>query len=185
MQQKDFLISNTPMTYSCFLAPVNLGSSVHCLVPVWLLLTQTLLIKPTENKYWNNNKSEDYSLSWNNSLKVQMSVRAEAKEQAGPTRLMCRLRNSKIDLFSWAMDLPHGAQMENLLQYWRGRQHQNKKQEHAIADIPSVSYEPIINLSDISLSVSIFTTIGSNGNGRRAGLDDLVGPFQPCDSVIL
>ena len=25
---------------------------------------------------------------------------------------------------------------------------------------------------------------GSNGNGRTVGLDDLVGPFQPCDSVI-
>ena len=58
MQQKDFLISNTPMTYSCFLAPVNLGSSVHCLVPVWLLLMQTLLIKPTENKYWNKQQQK-------------------------------------------------------------------------------------------------------------------------------
>ena len=26
---------------------------------------------------------------------------------------------------------------------------------------------------------------GSKGNGRMVGLDDLVGPFQPCDSVIL
>ena len=26
---------------------------------------------------------------------------------------------------------------------------------------------------------------GSSGNGRMAGLDDLAGPFQPCDSVIL
>ena len=26
---------------------------------------------------------------------------------------------------------------------------------------------------------------GSNGNGRTVGLDDLVGPFQPCDSMIL
>jgi len=26
---------------------------------------------------------------------------------------------------------------------------------------------------------------GSNGNGRMVGLDDLVGPFQPCDSMIL
>ena len=26
---------------------------------------------------------------------------------------------------------------------------------------------------------------GSNGNGRRVGLDDLVGLFQPCDSMIL
>ena len=25
----------------------------------------------------------------------------------------------------------------------------------------------------------------SNGDGRMAGLDDLVGPFQPCDSMIL
>ena len=25
---------------------------------------------------------------------------------------------------------------------------------------------------------------GSNGNGRTVGLDDLVGPFQPCDSMI-
>jgi len=25
---------------------------------------------------------------------------------------------------------------------------------------------------------------GSNGNGRMVGLDDLVGPFQPCDSMI-
>ena len=24
---------------------------------------------------------------------------------------------------------------------------------------------------------------GSNGNGRMVGLDDLVGPFQPCDSM--
>jgi len=23
------------------------------------------------------------------------------------------------------------------------------------------------------------------GNGRTVGLDDLVGPFQPCDSMIL
>jgi len=28
-------------------------------------------------------------------------------------------------------------------------------------------------------------TCGSNGNGRMVGLDDLVGPFQPCDSMIL
>ena len=26
---------------------------------------------------------------------------------------------------------------------------------------------------------------GSNGNGRMVGLDDPVGPFQPCDSMIL
>jgi len=26
---------------------------------------------------------------------------------------------------------------------------------------------------------------GSKGNGRTARLDDLVGPFQPCDSMIL
>ena len=26
---------------------------------------------------------------------------------------------------------------------------------------------------------------GSNSNGRVVGLDDLVGPFQPCDSMIL
>ena len=26
---------------------------------------------------------------------------------------------------------------------------------------------------------------GSKGNGRMIGLDDLVGPFQPCDSMIL
>ena len=26
---------------------------------------------------------------------------------------------------------------------------------------------------------------GSNGDGRIVGLDDLVGPFQPCDSMIL
>jgi len=26
---------------------------------------------------------------------------------------------------------------------------------------------------------------GSKGNGRTVGLDDLVGPFQPCDSMIL
>ena len=26
---------------------------------------------------------------------------------------------------------------------------------------------------------------GSNGNGRTVGLDDLVGPFQLCDSMIL
>ena len=25
---------------------------------------------------------------------------------------------------------------------------------------------------------------GSNGNGRTVGLDDLVGPFQPCDSEV-
>lgn len=25
----------------------------------------------------------------------------------------------------------------------------------------------------------------SNGNGRTVGLDDLVGPFQSCDSAIL
>ena len=25
---------------------------------------------------------------------------------------------------------------------------------------------------------------GSKGNGRTAGLHELVGPFQPCDSVI-
>jgi len=24
---------------------------------------------------------------------------------------------------------------------------------------------------------------GSKGNGRTVGLDDLVGPFQPCDSI--
>ena len=26
---------------------------------------------------------------------------------------------------------------------------------------------------------------GSNGNGRTVGLDDLVDPFQPCESMIL
>jgi len=26
---------------------------------------------------------------------------------------------------------------------------------------------------------------GSYGNGKTVGLDDLVGPFQPCDSMIL
>ena len=26
---------------------------------------------------------------------------------------------------------------------------------------------------------------GSKGNGRMVGLDDLVGPFQPCDSMII
>ena len=26
---------------------------------------------------------------------------------------------------------------------------------------------------------------GSNGNGRTVGLDDLVGPFQPYDAMIL
>ena len=26
---------------------------------------------------------------------------------------------------------------------------------------------------------------GSSGNGRTVGLDDLVGPFQPCDSMFL
>jgi len=26
---------------------------------------------------------------------------------------------------------------------------------------------------------------GNKGNGRTGGLHDLVGPFQPCDSVIL
>jgi len=25
--------------------------------------------------------------------------------------------------------------------------------------------------------------VGSNGDGRTVGLDDPVGPFQPCDSV--
>jgi len=28
-------------------------------------------------------------------------------------------------------------------------------------------------------------TCGSSGNGRTVGLDGLVGPFQPCDSMIL
>ena len=27
--------------------------------------------------------------------------------------------------------------------------------------------------------------VGSNGNRRKVGLDDLVDPFQPCDSMIL
>ncbi len=27
--------------------------------------------------------------------------------------------------------------------------------------------------------------VGSNGDRRMAGLDDLVGPFQPYDSMIL
>ena len=26
---------------------------------------------------------------------------------------------------------------------------------------------------------------GSNGDRRMVGLDDLVGPFQPCDSMII
>ena len=30
-----------------------------------------------------------------------------------------------------------------------------------------------------------FSACGSNGNGRTVGLDDLVGLFQPCDSMIL
>ena len=27
--------------------------------------------------------------------------------------------------------------------------------------------------------------VDSNGDRRMVGLDDLVGPFQPCDSMIL
>ena len=30
-----------------------------------------------------------------------------------------------------------------------------------------------------------FVACASNGNGRTVELDDLVGPFQPCDSMIL
>jgi len=31
----------------------------------------------------------------------------------------------------------------------------------------------------------LYSSNGSNGNGRTVGLDDLVGPFQPCNSMIL
>jgi len=31
----------------------------------------------------------------------------------------------------------------------------------------------------------VVVACGTNGNGRTVGLDDLVGPFQPCDSMIL
>ena len=30
-----------------------------------------------------------------------------------------------------------------------------------------------------------FIVCGSSCSGRTIGLDDLVGPFQPCDSMIL
>jgi len=30
-----------------------------------------------------------------------------------------------------------------------------------------------------------FSSCGRNGDGRTVGLDDLVGPFQLCDSMIL
>ena len=30
-----------------------------------------------------------------------------------------------------------------------------------------------------------FRACGSSGDGRAVGLDDLAGPFQPCDSMIL
>jgi len=30
-----------------------------------------------------------------------------------------------------------------------------------------------------------FSSCGSSGSGRTTGLDDLVGPLQPCDSMIL
>lgn len=30
-----------------------------------------------------------------------------------------------------------------------------------------------------------FNSCGNDGDGRMAEIDDLVGPFQPCDSVIL
>jgi len=34
-------------------------------------------------------------------------------------------------------------------------------------------------------SYEIRLTCSSNGDGRMVGLDDLIGPFQPCDSMIL
>jgi len=61
--------------------------TVGCLPDISL---QTPLPKTSENKYL---KSEEYSVAlrrWINSLKVQMSVRAKAKQQAGPIRLWCR-----------------------------------------------------------------------------------------------
>lgn len=64
MPQKDFLISNTSMTYSCFLGPANLGPSVHYLVPVWLLFGHTLLPKLRENKYWNKQQKKARSILW-------------------------------------------------------------------------------------------------------------------------
>ena len=39
--------------------------------------------------------------------------------------------------------------------------------------------------SDLDIAPAAFQICGSNGNGRTVGLDDLVGPFQPCDSTIL
>jgi len=29
----------------------------------------------------------------------------------------------------------------------------------------------------------VLVACGSKGNGRTVGLDDLIGPFQPCDSM--
>jgi len=31
----------------------------------------------------------------------------------------------------------------------------------------------------------VSSLVGSNDDRRTVGLDDLVGPFQPCDSTIL
>ncbi len=30
-----------------------------------------------------------------------------------------------------------------------------------------------------------FSSCGSNGSEKTVGLDDLIGPIQPCDSMIL
>jgi len=36
-----------------------------------------------------------------------------------------------------------------------------------------------------SYEIWFSSVVGSNGDGRTVGLDDLAGPFQPCDSIIL
>jgi len=42
--------------------------------------------------------------------------------------------------------------------------------------------ESVLKLSFVLTAILV---IGSNGNRRMVGLDDLVGPFQPCVSMIL
>jgi len=43
----------------------------------------------------------------------------------------------------------------------------------------------LLALAYTDISLLFLLACDSNGNGRMVGLDNLVGPFQPCDSMIL
>jgi len=48
-----------------------------------------------------------------------------------------------------------------------------------------LQYSPVQEVPGWGATRYGLVACGGNGNGRMVGLDDLVGPFQPCDSMSL